>query len=674
MDGGRTSARPSASTSPRVALLRAAVDSRGLVRAVVCQAPAGGPLEECAAWPPEGPAPAPLLAVAQRALDDDAVVVEQVDGHGAALAVPAPDGETVAVALAADPAREFGEDDRALLLGLAEAVAAGSDGPAASREVEVVRARLGSLIEAGMALASELGLDQLLQGLVERAREVVGARYAALGVLDESRTELARFVTAGLDEDQRRAIGELPRGRGILGVLIRDARPLRLARISDDPRSVGFPPDHPPMGSFLGVPISLRKEVFGNLYLTEKVDGLFSEEDEQIALTLAAQAAVAIDNARRYEDVRQRAAELESLHEVARAVLTTLDLDQLLPLVARRARHLTGADTIAVALREGDHTVIRYAHGVDSLTLEDHRGPAEPQALVDDLTALTEAPAVESAPLEVAGEEVGALVALGARAFDAGARRILSTFSSQAAIALANAQTYAAERERLLTSAAVQAAQARERSAAEGLKRAIEAQEAERARVARELHDEAGQVLTALALHLKAFEATLPSDEARSRLGDLRRSVNTASASLRDLATSLRPSGLREHGLESSLQRQADRVRASGVEVDLAMQGRLDDLADEVQVALFRVVQEALTNVVRHSGAHRASVLVTGLGTRIRLVVEDDGRGFDPAAPTDRLGLSGIRERVEMVGGRLRIESAPGAGTAVIVDLEGPPR
>ena len=160
---------------------------------------------------------------------------------------------------------------------------------------------MASLVDAGISLSSELRLDDLLARIVEAAREVVGARYAALGVLDTDRTMLAEFVTAGLDEAQRAAIGELPRGRGLLGALIRDARPLRLERISDDPRSVGFPPNHPQMESFLGVPVGFRGQVFGNLYLTDKLGGPFTAEDEQIALTLASQAAVAVENVRRLE-------------------------------------------------------------------------------------------------------------------------------------------------------------------------------------------------------------------------------------------------------------------------------------------------------------------------------------------------------------------------------------
>jgi signal transduction histidine kinase len=541
---------------------------------------------------------------------------------------------------------------------------------AARARAEDARSRMASLVDAGLSLGRELALDDLLSRIVQSARVVLGARYAALGVLDSTGTELARFVTAGLTEEEREAIGPLPRGRGILGVLIREARPLRLERLGDDPRSSGFPPNHPPMGSFLGVPVALRGKVFGNLYLTDKSGGFFTEEDEQIALTLAAQAAVAVDNVRRYENERRRADEIESVTEVARAVLTTLDLDALLPLVARRARHLTGAGTVGVAVRDGDELVFRYAHGVDALGLEGSRGPLEMEDLAATLRASLGAPAVEASALEVAGQTAGALVAVGWQPFDEGARRLLVAFSSQVAVALANARRVAGEREQLRETARREAAAAAEGAAAEGLRRAVEAQEAERARVARELHDESGQVLTALALHLRALEDDVGPGEVRERIAEMRRSLASASSSLRELATRLRPSAVEEQGLADAIEDQASRLRRAGIPVDVDLRGLDAHLSGELQTVLFRVVQESLTNVARHSAAERASIVVSARGGRLRLMVEDDGCGFDASSPTGRLGLAGIRERVELLGGQLRIESSPGGGTAVVVDLE----
>ena len=187
--------------------------------------------------------------------------------------------------------------------------------------------RLRRLVEVGIALSSELGLEALLQSLIDTAAEMTGARYGALGVIDRAGTGLEQFITVGIDADTRATIGDLPLGRGVLGVLIRDRQPLRLRELGLDPRSVGFPPGHPPMGSFLGVPIMLRGTAFGNLYLTEKAGGgEFSDEDEEIVRLLAAQAGVAIENARLYESSRRWSLQLEALNEVSEALVGEIGL------------------------------------------------------------------------------------------------------------------------------------------------------------------------------------------------------------------------------------------------------------------------------------------------------------------------------------------------------------
>ena len=537
---------------------------------------------------------------------------------------------------------------------------------------EDARARMASLVDAGLSLGRELALDDLLTRIVQAAREVVGARYAALGVLDASRTRLAEFVTAGLSEDERAAIGDPPAGHGLLGALIRDARTLRLERMDEDHRSVGFPPNHPQMTSFLGVPVTLRGEAFGNLYLTDKVGGPFTAEDEQIAQTFASQAAVAVDNLRRFEAESRRAGELESVLEIARAVLGTLDVEALLPLVARRARRLMGADTVGFAVTDGAGLTFQYAHGVDALGLEGVRVPAQIERLESSLRETLGAPVVVASALEVGGELAGALVAIGWRPFDTGARRLLEAFSSQVAIALANARSVAAERESMKDASRREAAAARDQAAAEGLRRAVAAQESERARVARELHDEVGQVLTALAVHLRTLEDEVSTPAARRRVEDLRGSVGDAARSLRELAIRLRPARLLERGLVDAVEEQVERLRSSGIEVDVDLRGLNADLSNDVQTVVFRTVQESLTNIARHSGATHASVVAAATASRLRIVIEDDGAGFDPEVPTSRLGLVGIRERVGLIGGVLRIESSPGTGTAVVVDLEIP--
>ena len=227
--------------------------------------------------------------------------------------------------------------------------------------LSVNEGRLRALFAAGLAVTSELSLDALLHRLVEAAAELTGARYAALGVIDASGSELEQFITHGIDADLRAEIGALPRGRGILGVLIREAKPLRLHELSEDPRSVGFPPAHPPMHSFLGVPIMMRGVAYGNLYLTEKQGGEdFTEEDEELVTLLAGQAAVAIENARLYEASTRWSRQLQSLEEVGNALATETDLDRLLDLVVRRLRELVGARVVALALPVGGNE-LRFA-------------------------------------------------------------------------------------------------------------------------------------------------------------------------------------------------------------------------------------------------------------------------------------------------------------------------
>jgi GAF domain-containing protein len=217
--------------------------------------------------------------------------------------------------------------------------------------------RMRRLVEVGISLSSELSLEALLRRLIETAVELTEARYGALGVIDGRGTGLEQFITVGIDPETQSTIGDLPHGRGILGVLIRDRRALRLDDLSQDPRSVGFPPGHPPMRSFLGVPIMLRGTAFGNLYLTEKAGGdPFTEPDEELVRLLAAQAAVAIENARLYDASRQWSRQLESLNEVSEALTTETELGPLLTLAAERLRDLLAARVVLVLLPTSDGT------------------------------------------------------------------------------------------------------------------------------------------------------------------------------------------------------------------------------------------------------------------------------------------------------------------------------
>jgi signal transduction histidine kinase len=535
--------------------------------------------------------------------------------------------------------------------------------------------RFRALVETGVAITSELSLEALLQRLVAAASDLTGARYAALGVIDRNGSGLERFLTTGIDAETQAAIGELPHGRGILGVLIRDASPLRLSELSEDPRSVGFPPNHPPMRTFLGVPILLRGVAYGNVYLTEKADGEdFTEEDEELVALLAAQAAVAIENARLYEAATGWSRQLESLNEVADALVSESDLDRLLELIASRLRALLDARLVTVLLPAGaDQLRFAAVAGENGAELAGkwvprdgsksgrvlERGQSERvDSMLDDPDVDQEATRLLGArsglwvPLRVRGRSIGILAAhdkLGPDVrFSDTDLRLAETFASRAAVAV----------------------DLSERMARDAMRRIVEAQEAERRRLARELHDETGQALTSILLGLKVLEEKLPADGSRVAVEDLRNLVVSTLQDVRRLAVELRPSALDDFGLVAALERLTQSfAEQSKIPVDFQSTLPAQRLPEEVETALYRIVQESLTNVLKHAHATRVSVLLTRKNGAVAAVVEDDGRGFDPSAVADRgFGLVGMRERVAALGGRLELETGEG-GTTIAAEV-----
>lgn len=394
----------------------------------------------------------------------------------------------------------------------------------AEERERLIRERMRALVEAGMLLTAEQRLDVILQKIVDLSRSIVGAHYAALAVLDDQ-GNITQLVTSGIDAEVRARIPELPKGRGILGLALK--QPLRLADVTRDPRAAGFPPHHPVMHSFLGVPIALRGHVYGNLYLTEKYDGgEFTDEDETLVVTFASQAAAAIQNARSFENLR--------LLEQSR-------------------------------LRERQH--------------------------------------------------------------------------------------------------------------AELLQRVIAAQEEERKRVARELHDHTGQSLTSLLIGLRTLDKLQSIGEVRAAVREMRAHATQALEELHQLAYELRPSALDDLGLVAALQRYAeDFGRRTGVRMEV----ELDPiegikLEPATEIALYRIVQEALTNVAKHAEATTASVVLHVRGSALLLIIEDDGKGFEvpdiPHSEGKHFGLMGMYERVNLLGGKLTVESSPGSGTAIYVEV-----
>ena len=249
--------------------------------------------------------------------------------------------------------------------------------------------RLRRLLDLGRTLVAELDIETLLTAILESARELTGARYAALGVLDEAKTELERFETLGIDAETRQEIGDLPRGRGVLGMLITDPRPLRLADVSAHPESYGFPIGHPPMRSFLGVPIVIRGEPWGNIYVTDATTkDAFDEVDEQTLVVLANWAATAIENARLYSAEAERRGELEqsvraleATVEIARAVAGETRIERILELIAKRGRALVAADGILILLADGDELVVTVVAGALG---QESGGPARPDRGIGD--------------------------------------------------------------------------------------------------------------------------------------------------------------------------------------------------------------------------------------------------------------------------------------------------
>jgi signal transduction histidine kinase len=540
--------------------------------------------------------------------------------------------------------------------------------------------RLRRLLDVGRALTAELDLDVLLERVMQTARDVCGARYAALGVLDDERRELAQFLTAGEAPEIHDEIGHLPRGRGILGLLIDEPVPIRLQDVSDHPRSYGFPPGHPPMRSFLGAPIVVRGQAWGNLYLTEKEGAEeFDDDDLEAATVLAQWAAIAIDNARLFGTSERRRVELEravggmqAARDIALALGGETDLDRILELIVKRGRALVASDALLIWLADGE--MLRLAAYAGNATPPAHteiplEGSTAGAALrsgepirVADAATLGVAPAhfglqgAHSAllvPLRFRGRALGVLAAFDhigeAATFSDDDERALRSFAASAATAVATARGAEARR----------------------LRDSIAAAEAERRRWARDLHDETLQGLGAIKLALSAALRGDP-DAARAQVTGAVSQLESEIAALRGIIADLRPPALDELGLEAALRTLAERVGAlNGWQLELDLQLGERRLDAELETIAYRVAQEALTNVVKHAGATHVQLMLRATASALELRVRDDGRGVDAVTPrrAGGYGIIGMRERAEVGGGHLRVEQRGGAGTSVALTL-----
>jgi signal transduction histidine kinase len=513
----------------------------------------------------------------------------------------------------------------------------------------------------------------VLRRIVEAAADLTAARYAALGVIDATGRNLDPFITHGIDEETEGLIGERPHGRGILGLLIRDARPLRLANLHEHPASAGFPPHHPKMTTFLGVPIKLRGVAYGNLYLTEKREGEFMQEDEDVITLLAAQAAVAIENARLYESATRWSRQLESLIEVGNALAAEVELAPLLQTIAERLRELLDARQVLIALPQTDSLRVEAAAGEFDVPLVgadlqersksrrvlERRRSERVDSVLDDpetdqsFTRRLGARTGLYVPLLVGDRTLGIVIAHDKCTDD-------PRFTDED---LRLAETFAAR--------AATAVDLSERVQRDALRRVVQTQELERKRLARELHDETGQALTSVLLGLRALEEAKDEAELREAAANVRQLVVDTLQDVRRLAVELRPKALDDFGLVPALERLTETFsEQTGIRTEL--EARLGEarLPDEVETTLYRTVQEALTNVVKHARATRVSVIVTRKSGGVTAVIEDDGVGMTESRGGDGgIGLLGMRERVALVGGRLEVESSPGAGTTLAIEV-----
>lgn len=542
------------------------------------------------------------------------------------------------------------------------------------------------ILTIARSVLEQLDIDVVLERVLDAAHDLTGARYAALGVLDESRHELARFLTRGIDEHTRRVIGPLPTGRGVLGELIRHPTPMRIPDVGSHPYSYGFPVGHPPMSSFLGVPILIAGEPYGNLYLTEKQGGeQFSDEDEEAAVLLADFAGLAIDHARRYSGSEEKRAELQetvraldATLQISRALGGETDLHAILQLVAKRGRALVSARMLVIELLQGHELALAAGAGELPPDLIGRRVPlantvasaalrtGQTQWLTDQLNRTRfqthglghlglpfENGLV--VPLVFRDRPYGVLVAVDhlGDGFTVEHQGLLESFAVSAATAVATAQSAADERDRQRLAAA----------------------EAERSRWARELHDETLQALGSLRLMLAGARRSGDPASLGEAVGHAIEQLELDIANLRALITELRPAALDQLGLEPALLALAERVRTSGLEVDahvaLAYErgDHEDRLSRELETGVYRIVQEALTNTIKHGRAGRVAVKVTEGPEQLTVVVSDDGIGFDPEARAagQGFGLAGMRERALLLGGEFTVRAVPGEGTTIVV-------
>jgi signal transduction histidine kinase len=532
--------------------------------------------------------------------------------------------------------------------------------------VRRAQGRLRALLRAIETVTGDLGLEAVLRNVVEAACDLAGAAYGALGVIGPD-GNLEQFIHQGLDVETTSRIGDLPQGKGLLGALITDPRPIRIQHMRDDERSTGFPPNHPPMDSFLGVPIRVRGDIFGNLYLSNSAKGEFTVEDEELVIALALAAGTAISNARLYQESRLQQRWLEASVEIGSQLLASSGEDPLRT-IARSAIELAGADVVSVGLVTADREslVIEVAvgDGADELTGRrfllsetlagqvmqsgaplllatgsDGDGPPSRPA-----SALGAGPMMV-VPLQGAGRPRGTLTlwrALGRAAFSPKDLTMAAGFAAHASVALELADSRAAEQKLVLLE--------------------------DRDRIAMDLHDHVIQELFAVGLGLESVAAQLGPENAlaqrlRQRVDDIDRTIRRIRTSIFELRGNLvtTSEGLRQRVLEVA----GDLTPVLGFTPHVAFAGLVDLVLDEgLMEDVMAFVRESLTNVAKHAHGTSATVDVALAAQVLTLTVTDNGVGVVPGSAR-RGGTANLKVRAENRGGSFDLAPGPSGGTVV---------
>ncbi|OCB49839.1 histidine kinase [Mycobacterium vulneris] len=518
------------------------------------------------------------------------------------------------------------------------------------------RDRLDGLLDAMLVVTSGLELDETLRTIVHTAIELVDARYGALGVRGNDH-ELVEFIYEGIDEETRDKIGHLPEGRGVLGVLIDDPKPIRLDHISHHAASVGFPPRHPPMRTFLGVPVRIRDRVFGNLYLTEKADGQpFSEDDELLVQALAAAAGIAIDNARLYEKSKLRQAWIEATRDIGTEMLSGADPARVFELVANESRILSGAESTFVAVPSDSEVspakleeLVVVATAGECVDMASQVVPISRTSIgeaflsgapasVEQLDLDTEAehgPAL-ILPLRATNMIAGVLVALrrpGAHQFSAEQFDMMSGFASQAALAwqLATAQHQMRELG-ILT---------------------------DRDRIARDLHDHVIQRLFAVGLALQGTVPRARSPEVQQRISDSVDDLHDVIQEIRTAIFDLHASAGAAPRLRQRLDAAVAQFASPEMRTTVQYRGPLSAVTGELADHAEAVIREAVSNAVRHADASTLGITIA-VDDDLSIEVVDNGQGL--SGDITPSGLANLRKRAEDSGGEFSIENSAGGG------------